>query len=182
MNRSLRSADRPAPPSSRHGGLAFMAPLARALALSLSCAIAVTSTTAWAARGKNAAQPASASASAASQAAPVLVIGPGENAPDFKEAPGPGARWPQELVGKWAAPADPKSGLMAGALTLTGDHRVTLAPEQSYVLKGFWHVAGTQLVFLTPMGEARMEFKSKPKGLELKYPTGASQLFRRVKD
>ena len=182
MNRPPRSVDRLSPPSLRPVGVAFAAPLARALALSLSCAIAVTSTTAWAARGKNAAQPASASASAAAQAAPVLVIGPGENAPDFKEAPGPGARWPQELVGKWAAPADPKSGLMAGALTLTGDHRVTLAPEQSYVLKGFWHVAGTQLVFLTPMGEARMEFKSKPKGLELKYPTGASQLFRRVKD
>lgn len=179
MNRLPRFAARPASASLRLAG--------RALALSLLCAVATASTGAWAAaQSKNAAQPAPASAPAsapaAAQAAPVLVIGPGENAPDFKEAPGPGARWPQELVGKWAAPADPKSGLMAGALTLTSDHRVTLAPEQSYVLKGFWHVTGTQLVFLTPMGEARMEFKSKPKGLELKYPTGASQLFRRVKD
>lgn len=175
MNRSPRFAARPAPASLRLAG--------RALALSLSCAVATASAGAWAAaQGKSAAQPVPASAPAAAQAAPVLVIGPGENAPDFKEAPGPGARWPQELVGKWAAPADPKSGLMAGALTLTSDHRVTLAPEQSYVLKGFWHVVGSQLVFLTPMGEARMEFKSKSKGLELKYPTGASQLFRRVKD
>lgn len=159
--------------------------LAGALGLSLLCASAMASPAAVAdgaaARGKRVMPPPSASA-AASQAAPQLVIGPGENAPDFKEAPGPGARWPRELVGKWAAPAYPKSGLMAGALTLTGDHRVTLAPEHSYTLKGYWHVAGDQLVFLTPMGEARMEFKSQPRGLELKYPTGASQLFRRIKD